>query len=200
MENADFQSMFARIEEAILPAQDKKLLQEKIAEIVNASAYTIKPEDRVIGHFLSKLIVLYKEQQQNESDVRDFVRICNVYLTGKEFVYDDVKYEIYVRDIDSDGSGSQEGRKLELKVLSSGEKQIVSLFSHMYLSGQSEFFVVIDEPELSLSVPWQQRFLPDILKTGRCTGLVAVTHSPFIWENELEPYVGALAEFVRPST
>jgi len=67
----------------------------------------------------------------------------------------------------------------------------------MYLSGQSEFFVVIDEPELSLSVPWQQRFLPDILKTGRCTGLVAVTHSPFIWENEFEAYVGSLAEFVR---
>jgi hypothetical protein len=198
MEAADFQSMFARIEEAILPAQDKRLLQEKIAEIVNASDYTIKPDDRVIGHFLSKLLILYKEQQQNESDVRDFVRICNVYLTGKEFVYDDVKYEIYVRETGADRPTTQEGKRLELKVLSSGEKQIVSLFSHMYLSGQAEFFVVIDEPELSLSVPWQQRFLPDIANTGRCTGLVAVTHSPFIWENEFESYVGTLAEFVRP--
>jgi predicted ATP-binding protein involved in virulence len=87
--------------------------------------------------------------------------------------------------------------KLELKFLSSGEKQIVSLFSHMYLSGESKFFVVIDEPELSLSVPWQQRFLPDIMNTGRCTGLIAVTHSPFIWENELEQFVKPLAEFVH---
>jgi predicted ATPase len=195
-----FESLFARIDEAILPSADKKLLQAKIAEIAEARNYTIKAEDRVIAHFLSKLVVLYKEQQEYETDVRDFVRLCNVYLTGKEFVYDDIKYEIFIRETDHDSIKTEpDSNRLELKVLSSGEKQIVSLFSHMYLSGQSEFFVVIDEPELSLSVPWQQRFLPDILKTGRCTGLVAVTHSPFIWENEFEPYVGALAEFIGPT-
>lgn len=190
-----FQSLFARIDESTLPAADKRLLQEKIAEIANAPQYTIKPEDRVIAHFLSKLVALYLEQQEHESDVRDFVRICNAYLTGKEFVYDDIEYSIFIQGIDSepDANGSDSNR-LELKVLSSGEKQIVSLFSQMYLSGQNSFFVVIDEPELSLSVPWQQRFLPDIVKTGRCTGLVAVTHSPFIWENEFEGYVGALGQ------
>jgi hypothetical protein len=52
---------------------------------------------------------------------------------------------------------------------------------------------------LSLSVPWQQRFLPDILATGRCTGVVAVTHSPFIWDNDLEAYVRSLAEFIEPA-
>ncbi len=83
-------------------------------------------------------------------------------------------------------------------MLSSGEKQIVSLFSHLYFSGASPFFVVIDEPELSLSVPWQRRFLPDILGTGMCSGMIAVTHSPFVWENDLEPYVRSLAEFTIP--
>ena len=189
--------MFARIDEAILPQTDKALLQTKIAEI--SASDRIAQEDRVIAHFLSKLVSLYKEQQQNESDVRDFVRLCNAYLTGKQLVYDETKYEIYIKGSES-VSGSESNDRLELKVLSSGEKQIVSLFSHIYLSGQSQFFVVIDEPELSLSVPWQQRFLPDIIQTGRCTGLVAVTHSPFVWENDLEPYVGALAEFTQPET
>ena len=198
IELSAFQSMFARIDEAILPSSDKRLLQAKIAEIAAAADYTIKAEDRVIAHFLSKLVVLYKEQQEHESDVRDFVQLCNVYLTGKEFVYDDIKYEIFVRETDTESGEKEKSKRLELRLLSSGEKQIVSLFSHIYLSGQSEFFVVIDEPELSLSVPWQQRFLPDIIKTGRCTGLVAVTHSPFIWENEFEGYVGALAEFIHP--
>jgi predicted ATPase len=195
-----FQSLFARIDDATLPLSDKRLLQEKISEISSAAEYSIKPEDKVIAVFLSKLVSLYTEQREHESDVRDFVGICNVYLTGKEFVYDDVTYEIYVRGTDADSGETEGSRRLELKVLSSGEKQIVSLFSHMYLSGQSEFFVVIDEPELSLSVPWQQRFLPDIVQTGRCTGLVAVTHSPFIWENDFEEYVGALAQFIRPTT
>jgi len=192
-----FQSMFARIDEAILPASDKKLLQSKIAEI--QTGYTIGPDDKVIAHFLSKLVTLYNEQQANESDVRDFVRLCNVYLTGKQFIYDDLKYEIYVAQTGSEEQGRDAESRLELKVLSSGEKQIVSLFSHIYLSGERQFFVVIDEPELSLSVPWQQRFLPDILATGRCTGVVAVTHSPFIWDNDLEPYVRSLAEFIEIS-
>jgi predicted ATPase len=194
-----FQSLFARIDEATLPASDKQILQEKVAEISKAPhQYTIKPEDRVIAHFLSKLVALYNEQQEHESDVREFVRICNAYLTGKKFVYDEIEYAISIRGEDLE-QGKDKSDRLELKVLSSGEKQIVSLFSHMYLSGQNSFFVVIDEPELSLSVPWQQRFLPDIIKTGRCTGLVAVTHSPFIWDNEFESHVGALSQFIKPT-
>jgi hypothetical protein len=47
----------------------------------------------------------------------------------------------------------EEEGTLAMRTLSSGEKQIVSLFSHLYLSGQQLFFVIIDEPELSLSVP-----------------------------------------------
>jgi predicted ATPase len=190
----EFQSGFARIDEAILPAADKRLLQSKIAEI--AEGYSFKSEDKVVAHFLSKLIVFFREQEANE--VRDFVDLCNAYLTGKRFVYDNVNYSISIRQPQADNGEKENNGCLELKMLSSGEKQIVSLFSHLYLSGERNYFVIIDEPELSLSVPWQQRFLPDIINTGRCTGLVAVTHSPFIWQNNLEAYVRSLAEFTEP--
>ncbi len=70
---------------------------------------------------------------------------------------------------------------LELRMLSSGEKQIVSLFYHLYLSGEKKYIILIDEPELSLSVQWQKRLLPDILASQRCEFLAAVTHSPFIF-------------------
>lgn len=182
-------AVFERIDEATLPTSDKRHLKEKVATI--SATRAISEQDKVIAHFLSKLIDLYTEQQANEKNVREFVSLCNRYLTGKQMVYDNVRYAIYI----SQESGSQGQGVLEMKALSSGEKQIVSLFSHLYLSGEKRFFVIIDEPELSLSVPWQRRFLPDILGTGMCSGLVAVTHSPFVWENELEPYVRALAEF-----
>ncbi len=85
-----------------------------------------------------------------------------------------------------------------MRILSSGEKQIVSLFSHIYLSEITGYFVIIDEPELSLSVPWQKRFLPDIIENSRCNGLVAVTHSPFIFQNNvLDNYTHNLEEFVE---
>src|SRR5271170_3642807 len=74
-------------------------------------------------------------------------------------------------------SKEESTREIKLSHLSSGEKQIVSLFSHLYLSGGDQYFVLIDEPELSLSVPWQRRFLVDIRSASFCVGLVAVTHS-----------------------
>lgn len=191
----EFESGFARIDEAILPAADKKLLQAKIAEI--AEGYSFKSEDKVVAHFLSKLIVFFREQESNEVDVRDFVELCNAYLTGKRFVYDNVNYSITIRQPQASHAEKESSECLELKMLSSGEKQIVSLFSHLYLSGERNYFVIIDEPELSLSVPWQQRFLPDIINAGKCTGLVAVTHSPFIWQNDLERYVKSLAELTE---
>ncbi len=189
-----FESIFARIDETTLPTADKSLLRSRIANI--SPGYSIGPDDKVIAHFLSKLVALYRQQQQSEMDVRAFVQLCNAYLTGKQLIYDDVHYNIFIQQ-DSISGAPVGAEKLELKMLSSGEKQIVSLFSHIYLSGDKNYFVIIDEPELSLSVPWQQRFLPDIIGTERCTGLIAVTHSPFIWENELEPYVRSLAQFIE---
>jgi predicted ATPase len=104
-------------------------------------------------------------------------------------IYDEVKYEITIL--------GDNNKPLGMKMLSSGEKQIVSLFAHLYLSDVSAYYVIIDEPELSLSVEWQKSFLPDILATGRCSFIAAVTHSPFIIDNELEKYTVDLQECIK---
>ncbi|MTI08775.1 AAA family ATPase, partial [Curvivirga aplysinae] len=80
------------------------------------------------------------------------------------------------------------GTEIQMPMLSSGEKQIVSLFSHLYLDQDVTNIIFIDEPELSLSVDWQRLFLPDIEETGTCGLIAAVTHSPFIFENSFDDY------------
>ena len=75
---------------------------------------------------------------------------------------------------------------IDLSMLSSGEKQVFSLFLHLYLDNAKDQTVIIDEPELSLSVPWQKRFLTDILDSAPCSFIMAVTHSPFIYQNRLK--------------
>ena len=92
-------------------------------------------------------------------------------------------------------TSNYDGHDIKLFQLSSGEKQIVSLFSHLYLSNQSNYLVLIDEPELSLSVKWQKLFLQDVRKGTFCRGLIAVTHSPFIFDNELDMYAHGIEEF-----
>jgi len=65
------------------------------------------------------------------------------------------------------------------------------------LESSEEFILLFDEPELSLSIEWQKLLLPDILKSGKCRLLLAVTHSPFIFDNELDLNANDLDIFVR---
>lgn len=192
------QSILSRIDERILPIRDKERLPKTIARIGKSRA--LKEEDAVVAHFLTKIIELHSEQGAREAPVRLFSEVCNRYLEGKRIGFDSSSYSLKVISGDSEEEdGGDDGREISLSLLSSGEKQIVSLFAHLYLSPEKQFFVVIDEPELSLSVPWQRTFLPDITNSGRCAGLVAVTHSPFIFENDLEEYTHSLSEFVQKS-
>ncbi|MGD0855540.1 MAG: AAA family ATPase [Dehalococcoidia bacterium] len=184
--------IFSRIPQEILSGKEQERLLETINKIKNFEK-DIAENDRVSAHFLTKLVELHKVQQREEIDIQEFIKVCNSYLTGKEIIYDnrtiDLKVKQNVRKVKE--------QQISLRDLSSGEKQIVSLFSHVYLSGGTKYFVIIDEPELSLSVTWQKKFLPDILNTGRCSGLIAATHSPFIYENYLDSSAHSLEEFTE---
>ena len=70
------------------------------------------------------------------------------------------------------------------------------MFSKIYLEPDKDFIVLFDEPELSLSIYWQKKLLPDILNSNRCDFLLAVTHSPFIFENDLQEYTIGLKDFI----
>lgn len=83
-------------------------------------------------------------------------------------------------------NSEQKQEEIELSMLSSGEKQIVSLFSRLYLESDNKCVLLIDEPELSISMKWQKMLLPDIMRSGNCSLLLTVTHSPFIFDNEFD--------------
>jgi excinuclease UvrABC ATPase subunit len=184
--------IFGRIDEKALPKQIQKNLRDFIIDV--RTKKNIKSDrKKVIAHFLLKLIDLQHSQNSKEQDVRSFVEVCNEYLVGKKIFYDYTNFQIVINS-----SEENNHEKLQMRMLSSGEKQIISLFSHIYLSGITGYFLIIDEPELSLSVPWQKRFLPDIINNKHCNGLVAVTHSPFIFQdNELNKYTYNLEQFVE---
>jgi predicted ATPase len=164
-------------------------LRGVINQAVNGdvSSFQSKDHTKIIMHYFSKLLTFQNSLQIKEEPISKFCDVCTRYLVNKQFVYDTAAFEFSIRAEYSD--------KVTLSELSSGEKQIVSLFSHLYLSGRNKFFVLIDEPELSLSVPWQRNFLVDVTDGGFCAGLFAVTHSPFIYDNKLKPYARSIGEF-----
>lgn len=77
---------------------------------------------------------------------------------------------------------SDSGQQLPLESLSSGEQHELVLHYDLLFRVPPNTVVLIDEPELSLHVAWQNRFLPDLLQIVKLTEFDAVvaTHSPYI--------------------
>ena len=183
-------SVIDRIDDSILDKASKAHLSEVIVSLTTKSG-TMTDHDRLVSHYFSTILHFFESLQKREFPITEFCELCSEYISDKQFLYNSSTFDfsIVARE-------RPDKDKIELADLSSGEKQIVSLFSHLYLSGTSKFFVLIDEPELSLSVPWQRRFLTDIRKGHFCAGVVAVTHSPFIYDNSLKQYASSIDEFV----
>lgn len=183
-------SVINRIDDSILSSESKEHLFSVIGSLGSNSDTT--EHERLVYHYFSTILRFQGSLQEREKPISAFCELCSEYISDKQFIYNSstFSFSIVARDRQRDGG------TIDLADLSSGEKQIVSLFSHLYLSGTQRFFVLIDEPELSLSVPWQRRLLLDIRKGEFCSGVVAVTHSPFVYDNELKPYAHSVDEFL----
>lgn len=192
----DLNDILAKIDDSVLSALDQKALRETIKTFSERQPQS--EIDKLSAHIITKLILLHKAQLERETKVREFAATCNRYLKGKSFEFNSTNFTLPIKPAKDDPAAlSPLEDEIKLSMLSSGEKQIVSLFSHLYLSAHDDYFIMIDEPELSLSVPWQKTLLPDIMSSGKCKGLVAVTHSPFIYSNELESKAHSMSEFLR---
>jgi predicted ATP-binding protein involved in virulence len=186
----DIDIILARVGEAI--SKDDK---EKITSIV--SAKKLKDiDDKYLVYFLQKLITIYEKQREIDNSIESFVSVCNNYLkySDKEIEYEASEVEFYLKSIKTNKKVLLTNL---LSKLSSGEKQIISLFSRIYLSKSKNFIVLFDEPELSLSIFWQKLLLPDIVASKKCKFLLSVTHSPFIFENELAKYAIGLSQYIK---
>jgi len=72
--------------------------------------------------------------------------------------------------------------------LSSGEAKIITLCFLANFFDQT--VLLLDEPELSISILWQQRLIGDLLNDGTFDCIVVSTHSPYIAGNdELSEYI-----------
>lgn len=134
-------------------------------------------------NLINKLIDNYELQKAYDNRIKRFADTCNKYLINKYFYYNPSTLNL---NIFLDNDSGEKREIIQLTQLSSGEKQIVSLFSKLYLESDEKSIVIIDEPELSLSLQWQKMLLPDIMRTENCDLLLTVTHSPFIFENEFD--------------
>jgi predicted ATP-binding protein involved in virulence len=75
---------------------------------------------------------------------------------------------------------SQNGQPINLSWLSSGEKQLIILLAHAKFARSQEGVVIVDEPELSLHLRWQEMLIDSISSSNSKIQFIFATHSPEI--------------------
>ncbi len=110
------------------------------------------------------------------SKIKEFSQTVNSFIqdSSKTLEFDDRGHlSFHVGD---------EVAERDLRTLSSGEIQLIVIFAHLYFNPETERanIFIIDEPELSLHVQWQARFVDAILKASENTQFVMATHSPTV--------------------
>lgn len=191
LNEARIADILGRVDDAELNADQRKALLHLIKSIKErptkgAAGRLSQSQERVASYF-QMLAETHDRISHQEASMQELARILNKYISpAKNAHYDPIQYRLLIkfRDVEVPLSG-----------LSSGEKQIVSLFSTLLIGHKEPSFVVIDEPELSLSVLWQEIILEDVMNTSTCRNLTAVTHSPFIYGAKLAKNTRDLSDF-----
>lgn len=82
--------------------------------------------------------------------------------------------------------------KIDLNLLSSGEKQEIVLYYNLIFELKDNSILLIDEPEISLHITWQKIFMDNLMKAlgNRNIKTIIATHSPQIlsgyWESQID--------------
>lgn len=131
---------------------------------------------------LSKLVEIldvYKSKvQETFFPITKFLNIINSFFkdTGKR---------LYVDEVGRLSVKKPHGRDLTVDELSSGERQLIILFANVIfdkykLSTTKNEIMIIDEPEISLHIRWQEKFIDCLYEASEKTQFIIATHSPDI--------------------
>lgn len=78
---------------------------------------------------------------------------------------------------------TKDGETLQLPDLSAGEKQLLYLLLTVFLMDEKPAILLLDEPELSLHITWQEKLLEALRKLNPACQIIMTTHSPSIFVN-----------------
>lgn len=176
--------VFSRLADKIDPS-----VKNKITDMLDENTVLGDKYHQYLISIISELTSIYEKNKQIDDNLENFKNVCNTYLVNKSINYDKFKIECKVEQ-------NNTKQPIILKNLSSGEKQIISLFSKLYLNLEEKNIILFDEPELSLSILWQKRLVPDIINSSRCSFMAIITHSPFIFDNDFRERAIDIKEYI----
>lgn len=142
----------------------------------------ISPSDIRVREDLRRILEIYVEDTGRKlsifDETYDKIKLFKEILEKRfAFKHMEIDADQGIRAIDRDS-----GAAIPLSALSSGEQHELVLIYGLLFVVQENALILIDEPELSLHVSWQKRFIDDLQRIQKIRGLrvLIATHSPQI--------------------
>ena len=129
------------------------------------------------GDFLSAYLEAFRKTTEPLKDIYERLRLFseifnerNV-ITRKKLLFPRGCVTLY-----------ENGRRMNLEIMSSGEKHDFMMFYHLIFNSRRGSLVLIDEPEISLHIEWQESYIDRLAQICKMNSLQAIiaTHSPHI--------------------
>jgi len=119
--------------------------------------------------------------EYNEKIARMYRPINNFLHTINSFLIDSRK-KVEVNTVGRLVVARPDSEKCDIDILSSGERQLLVIIANVMLNKFTNIsrVIIIDEPEISLHLKWQERFSETILGLNPETQFIMATHSPDI--------------------
>lgn len=152
----------------IIERQDDEVLNRSIETLDNQSALSI--------------LNLYIEDNQTKLDTfKNTARKLNLLLSiiNKRFKH---KTLIFDKEQGFVIHSNLDGQIIEVEKLSSGEQNELIIFYNLLFKSSTNDIVLIDEPEISLHISWQQSLIRDLFDVSKESSITMLlsTHSPDI--------------------
>lgn len=127
---------------------------------------------------ISKIVEIIDE---HKAKVDQLFKPINDFLYTINSFYLDSNKELEINTVGQLTIKRPNGDKCSIEGLSSGERQLLVIFAHTFFTKSNvQQTFIIDEPELSLHISWQEKFTETIYNMTKKAQYILATHSPEI--------------------
>lgn len=168
-----FGRVFSTTDQAIAaPQPTQSNFQEFIAAV--GPYLALRPSISIIDRAVEKIEIANNKENAISRPLETYTSIMNSFFedSRKAIVFEQNNVRVRLPS----------GKTADITALSSGERQIFVLITHLLFnpSMRAENILLIDEPELSLHLKWQRQFVPAIRTASPAIQMILATHSPEI--------------------
>lgn len=181
-------------EEGITKEEYDIKIQEMASKFESLSKYDLATMQKPIKFSFKKehakaLKVYFDDFEKKYKVYKDFVHKLDLYT---DIINNRLSFKTIKISKESGISIIDENNKsLKLTQLSSGEKQEIVLFYDLIFRTDNDILLLIDEPEISLHITWQKKFMDDLIRIidYKKFNVIVATHAPQIINNHWDKQI-----------